>query len=247
MIHETQSDQTAFNLKTVYFCSYKLTPGYTRQIVDFRLADDIPGLRSIVLRTSDHTIEPTRPVRASEVQASELLDLFARMPLTATAVLWAASRAEAMLVEHLVRLDRRNAAKRTRHLMLHLSARLRLVGLGGNMGYACCLSQYMLTDAIGFGAVHINRVLREPREARLVRFQSGQVVFYDFEALVVFFEFNRAYLYLEGPLLRPGGAAAEATAQLGSTAFLGAGPFATGISCGRTCIHRPGFGGVHCG
>ena len=115
------------------------------------------------------------------------------------------------------------------------------------MSYAFCLSQYMLTDALGFGAVHINRVLREPREGRLVRFQSGQMVFYDFEALVVFSEFNCAYLDHEGPLLRKYGAAAKATAQLGSTAFLGAGPFATGISCRSTCIHRPGFGGVHCG
>ena len=172
MIHEGQSDKTAFILNTVYFSSYKLTPGDTRQMMNFRLADDILGLRSILLRTSDHTIEPITPVKASEVQASELLNVFALMPLTATTVLWAASRAEAMLVEHLVRLDRRHARKWTTHLLLQLAARLRLVGLGGKMGYACHLSEYMLTKALGFGAVHINRVLREPREGRLVRFSK---------------------------------------------------------------------------
>lgn len=246
-IHEAQSNQTAFILNTGWACWYKLTPGGTRQIVDFRGPGDFLGLRSILLRTSDHTIEPITPVKASEVQTSKLLDLFARMPRPATAALWAAWRDEAMLVEHLVGLGRRNVAERTRHFLLELAARLRLAELGDKTGYACPLSQYMLADVLGSSAVYINRILRKLREAALATFQSGQVVFDDVDALVVFSKFDRAYLDHQGPLLRQGGAAAKATAQLGSTAFFGAGPFATGISCRSTCIHRPGFGGVHCG
>lgn len=202
MVHEGQLDQTAFILSKGWVCSYKMTPDGARQILDFRVPGDFLGLRSVLLRTSDHNIEPITAVEASEVNTSDLLDTFSRTPRLATAVLWAASTDQAMMVEHLVGLGRRNAAERTGHFLLELAARLRLVGIGDNTGYACPLSQYMLADALGLSAVHINRVLRELREAGLVTFQRGQVVFDDFDALVEFSSFDKSYLDHDGPLLR---------------------------------------------
>ena len=104
-------------------------PG-TRQIVDFQIPGDFLGLRSVLFRTADHNIEPITTVEASEVLARDLLEAFAKTPRLATAVLWAASRDEAMVVEHLVDLGRRNALERTVHFLLELGARLKLVGLG---------------------------------------------------------------------------------------------------------------------
>jgi DNA-binding transcriptional regulator LsrR (DeoR family) len=69
-------------------------------------------------------------------------------------------------------------------------------------GYPCPLSQYLLADALGLSAVHVNRVLRELREDGLLTFQKGRVVFDDYAALVEFAGFDRAYLDHEGPLLR---------------------------------------------
>ena len=163
---------------------------------------DFLGLRSVLLRTADHNVEPVTKVEAAEVHVADLLDTFTRTPRLATAVLWAASRDEAMLVEHLVGLGRRNAAERTGHFLLELAARLRLVGLGDKSGYACPLSQYLLADALGLSAVHVNRVLRELREAGLVTFQNGHVHFDDFDGLVTFADFDRTYLDQDGPLLR---------------------------------------------
>jgi CRP-like cAMP-binding protein len=139
---------------------------------------------------------------ASEVREADLLDAFSKTPRLATAVLWAASRDEAMVVEHLVDLGRRNAAERMAHYLLELAARLRLVGMGDKSGYACPLSQYLLADALGLSAVHVNRVLRELREQGMLTFQKGRVVFDDYDALVEFAGFDRAYLDHEGPLLR---------------------------------------------
>ena len=86
--------------------------------------------------------------------------------------------------------------------MLELGARLILVGRGNKAGYACPLSQYLLADALGLSAVHVNRVLRELREAGFVTFQNGRVEFNDFEGLVAFADFDRSYLDHDGPLLR---------------------------------------------
>ena len=107
-----------------------------------------------------------------------------------------------MVVEHLVDIGRRNALERLVHFLLEMGARLKLVGLGTKDGYDCPLSQYLLADALGLSAVHINRVLRQLREEGLLTFRSGQVIFYDFERLVKVAEFDTAYLDQDGPLLR---------------------------------------------
>jgi CRP-like cAMP-binding protein len=164
MVHQGQTNQSAYILASGWACSYKILAGGTRQVVDFQIPGDFLGLRSVLFRTADHNIEPVTSVEASEVLVSELLETFGKTPRLATAVLWAASRDEAMVVEHLVCIGRRDAKERTAHFLLELGARLILVGLGTTAGYACPLSQHMLSDALGLSSVHVNRVLRELRE-----------------------------------------------------------------------------------
>lgn len=202
IVHEGQRDASAYVLSKGWACSFKMLPDGTRQIVDFQIPGDFLGLRSVLFRTSDHNIEPVTRVEASEVLVNDLLDVFADKPRLALAVLWAVSRDEAMVVEHLVGLGRRNALERTAHFMLELSARLKLVGLGTAAGFACPLSQYLLADALGLSSVHINRVLRQLREDGLMTFQKGKVVFIDLSGLTALADFDMAYLDHNGPLLQ---------------------------------------------
>jgi CRP-like cAMP-binding protein len=202
MIHQGQTDQSAFVLASGWACSYKILPSGTRQIVDIQIPGDFLGLRSVLFRTADHNVEPITLVHASEVKQRDLLTAFSQTPRLATAVLWAASRDEAMVVEHLVDLGRRSAMERMAHFLLELGARLRLVGLGDRTGYLCPLSQYLLADTLGLSAVHVNRVLRELREEGMVTFQKGRVVFDDYDALVEMAGFDRTYLDHDGPLLQ---------------------------------------------
>ncbi len=201
-MHEGQTNPAAYILATGWVCSYKLLNGGTRQIVDFQIPGDFLCLRSVLFRTADHNVEPITRIEASEVLATDMLDAFNSNPRLAAAVLWAASRDEAMVVEHLVGIGRRDARERTAHFLLELGARLKLVGLATTSGFDCPLSQYMLADALGLSAVHVNRVLRELREAGLVTFQRGKVTFDDFEGLVSLADFDRHYLDHDGPLLK---------------------------------------------
>lgn len=202
MVYQGQTNQSAYILASGWVCSYKILSGGTRQIVDFQIPGDFLGLRSVLFRTADHNIEPVTTVEASEVIAGDLLDTFSKTPRLATAVLWAASRDEAMVVEHLVGIGRRNAKERTAHFLLELGARLKLVGLGATSGYACPLSQNLMADALGLTAVHVNRVLRELREDGLVTFHHGQVEIHDLNSLVLLADFDKTYLDHEGPLLK---------------------------------------------
>jgi CRP-like cAMP-binding protein len=126
LIHEGQRKQSAFILAEGWACSYKMLPDGERQIVDFQVPGDFLGLRSVLFRTTDHSVEALTRIEASEVLASDVLDSFAKAPRLATAVLWAASRDEAMVVEHLVNLGRRSAEVRMAHFLLELGARLQL-------------------------------------------------------------------------------------------------------------------------
>ena len=202
LVRQGQLGQNAYILADGWVCSYKLLPCGTRQIIDIQVPGDFLGLRSVLFRTSDHNAEAMTRVEVSEVSSNDLIGAFTTTPRLATAVLWAASRDEAMVVEHLVDIGRRNALERTAHFLLELGARLKLVGLGTNNGFACPLNQYMLADALGLSAVHINRVLRQLREEKLVTFRNGHVTFDDFEGLVELADFDTAYLDQEGPLLR---------------------------------------------
>lgn len=202
MIHEGEKNASAFILADGWACSYKILPGGDRQIVDFQIPGDFLGLRSILFRTSDHSIEAITRIEASEVLELDILDAFSHAPRLATAVLWAASRDEAMVVEHLVNLGRRSAEERVAHLLLELGARLNLVGMGDKTGFDCPLTQYHLADALGLSAVHVNRVLRHLREEGLVTFQKGRVGFDNFDRLRDLARFDTAYLDQGGPLLR---------------------------------------------
>ena len=177
LIHQGQSDRAAYILASGWVSSYKILNDGSRQIVDFQIPGDFLGLRSVLLQTSDHGIEPVTDIEVSEVLAADLLDAFSKNLRLATAILWAASRDEAMVVEH-------------------------LVGMGDQTGYLCPLTQYHLADALGLSAVHVNRVLRQLREIGMATFRDGRVTFNDYDRLVDFAEFDSTYLDHNNPLLK---------------------------------------------
>jgi len=202
LVHQGQSKQAAYILATGWAASYKILENGERQIVDFLLPGDFVGLRSSLLRISDHSIEPVTDIEVSEIVVSDLLGAFEENHRLAMAFLWAASRDEAMVVEHLVNVGRRDGTKRLAHFLLEMGVRLNLVGMGTNSGYDCPLTQYLIADALGLSAVHVNRCLRQLREHGLVTFQAGRVEFDDHARLVAFAQFDPTYLDQQGPLLR---------------------------------------------
>lgn len=183
LAHEGQVGQRAFVVQEGWACSYKMLPDGGRQVIDFPLPGDFMGLRSVLLRISDHDFAAVTDLVVAEVTAAQMLDTFQRLPRLGAAVLWSASRDEAMVVEHLVGVGRRSALARTAHFLLELGQRLRLVGQGAEADFACPLSQYLFADALGLTAVHLNRVLRQLRERRVATFRDGRVVVHDLPRL----------------------------------------------------------------
>ena len=152
------------------------------------------GLRTILLRTAAHSFSALTDVVVSPVEGERILRTITDFPRLAAALLWAASRDEAMVVEHLVNLGRRSAIERTAHFFLELAERLTLVGLAKEQEFKCPLSQHDLADALGLTAIHVNRVLRQLREQDLLTFQQGGVKIHDLSRLRKLAGFQGGYL-----------------------------------------------------
>jgi CRP-like cAMP-binding protein len=139
-------------------------------------------------------------VEVSKIRTAAIWDTFRLAPKLGLALLWSASRDEAMVVEHLVSIGRRDPLARAAHFLLELGARMKLVGHGTTSGYACPLSQSVLADALGITAIHLNRVLRQLREANLLTFRNGQVTFLNKEQLAELAGFDPDRLNGDAPI-----------------------------------------------
>jgi CRP-like cAMP-binding protein len=183
LVDEQRSCRRSFILQDGWACSYKLVPDGGRQVIDFLIPGDFIGLRGLFLRNADRSFAAVTDLVVSEVSWQQMTATFQRLPRLGAAILWAAARDEATMVEHLINIGRRSGLIRTAHLLLELRQRLELVGRATPTGFACPLNQYLLADALGLTAIHLNRVLRQLREQRLVTFRAARVVFHDLARL----------------------------------------------------------------
>ena len=194
LTQEGQTGHKAFVLQAGWACSYKELPNGSRQVISFPIAGDCVGLRSVLLRTADHSFAALTDAVVSTVEGPHILKCVTEFPRLGAALLWAASRDEAMVVEHLVNVGRRSAIERTAHFFMELAERLTLVGLATQAEFKCPLSQFVLADALGLTAIHVNRVLRQLRELGLLTLRNGSVKIHDLAGLRELAGFQGGYL-----------------------------------------------------
>lgn len=194
LIYEGQQQHAAYILHDGWTCAYKRLRDGARQIVEIEIPGDFIGLRSLLLRNSDQSVVALTNVEVSKINTDRLWEAFRLTPRLIMTLLWAASRDEAMVTEHLVCVGKRDAMARTAHFLLELGARMELIGLGSSTTYRCPLSQSIVADAVGITAIHLNRVLRHLRESDLLLFRDGVVTFLDRDRLAQLTDFDFTYM-----------------------------------------------------
>ncbi|RYD89702.1 MAG: Crp/Fnr family transcriptional regulator [Sphingomonadales bacterium] len=177
-------------------CRYKDLSDGQRQITEIHVPGDFADLHSFTLKHLDHnvmTLTPCTIARSPHDRIQKLCEEFPRL----ARIFWFSTNLDACIHrEWEVSLGRRNALERTAHLLCELHVRLGLVGLADDTGYALPLTQAELAECLGLTSVHVNRVLRELREAGLVEFRGGRVVLGNIAGLRRVAEFDPAFLYL---------------------------------------------------
>jgi CRP-like cAMP-binding protein len=194
IVNEGQTGHRAYILQSGWAYAYKLLPDGGRQVITFSLPGDFMGLRSVLLRTSDHSFASVSEVTISSIAVPRMIRVFTEFPRLGAALLWAVSRDEAVMVEHLVGIGRRSAIERMAHFFLELGQRLQLVGMASETTFECPLNQYVMADALGLTAIHVSRVLRQLGDLKLITHKAHHVVIEDVRGLMKLAGFNNAYL-----------------------------------------------------
>lgn len=186
--------EDAYLVQRGWTCVYKLLPDGGRQVLSFPLPGDIVGMARLGLEGSSYWFETLTEVEISPISASTILSGATSEPNIARGLQWSLALESAIHIEHLVNVGRRSALVRTAHLILEFATRLELIGEDSLRGFVLPVNQYWLADALGLTAIHLNRVLRELREANLVTLRSGHVDIHDFIGLSELAGFDAEYL-----------------------------------------------------
>lgn len=174
---------------------YKTLPDGGRQIVAVLAPGDFCDLHVAILGEMDHSIATLAPCTIVDIPAATIRDLTENRPRIVRALWWATLVDEGILREWLTGMGLRQAPERMAHLFCELLVRLHLVGIADDDGYDLPLTQQDLGDLLGMTSVHVNRTLRDLRDAELVVVKRKRVTIPDAARLKAFCNFDPAYLH----------------------------------------------------
>ncbi|NWK98590.1 Crp/Fnr family transcriptional regulator [Sphingobium lactosutens] len=179
-----------------FICRYMDDREGIRQLVAVHVAGDFVDLHGYPLKRLDHDVATLGPCKIAQVR-HEALDQLVRDKPNLTKLLWFSTLLDAaMHREWIFRLGRLDAVARVGHFFCEIEAKLRAVGLSDGRMFSCPLIQPDIGEACGMTAVHINRMLKELRERKLMQIQRGHVTIFDLPGLRQLSEFDPCYLFI---------------------------------------------------
>ncbi|WP_145720151.1 Crp/Fnr family transcriptional regulator [Mesorhizobium tianshanense] len=193
IVSQGEDNDRIFIVESGWGCiSHELADGQ-RQILDFALRGDtvLPqayagsALETFVAQTElSVLVASTKTFTLAAMKSPHLFSL----------IIETLVHRGAFVAQHLTNVGRRSALARTSHLFLELRARLERVGAVTRDSYECPLTQYDLADALGITPLHVNRVLRNLRERKLLEFRQGHVRVLDQPGLAKLAGFEPGYI-----------------------------------------------------
>ena len=177
---------------------YKLVGEGRRQILNFHVPGDTPDLQSLHLPVLDHTVAALTNMTAGFIHHDAVHDVSARFPRIAGA-LWRDTLVDAaVLRERIVSIGQRDGLSRTAHFLCEMYMRLAAVDLASGWAMSMPITQVEIADALGLSPVHMNRMVRELRERRLVTLDGSRLVILGWDALATLGDFDPAFLHFQG-------------------------------------------------
>lgn len=178
-------------------CRSKYLENGDRQIMEIDVPGDFVDLHSYPLEWLDHSVTALTRCTIAKLPHEKITELI-RTSERLGRIFWFATMVDASIHrEWLVSLGKRSALERIAHLFCELYYRLRVVDLTDGLSYALPLTQAELAEALGLTPVHVNRMLRQLSEQKLVTFRNKTVEIHDLKQLERAAGFDPSYLFLE--------------------------------------------------
>ena len=202
LLREGDETDALFVILRGLACRYKMLPEGTRQITEFLLPGDCCHKHIMVLDAMSDTMATLTPCRVATISRARLEELVATRAVLARTFAWGQLVHQDILKAWMVNLGRRNSVQRTAHLMCELYIRGESVGLVGDKRLSLDVSHAELGDALGLTAVHVCRVLRKLRLARLMQLRDGTLTMDDLPGLTSVAGFDSSYLHLPSAMIQ---------------------------------------------
>ena len=168
-----------------------------RVVSALHVPGDFIDLHSFLLAHLDHDIVAVGPCTIDYVAATHLETITRDHPHLAR-LLWLDTLIDAKIHRMWVAVGAAlRGPQRVAHLICELHARLGVVGLVENDGFAMPLDQRGLAEVLGYSVVHVNHAVRDLRAEGLLEWAGGRIRVPDPDRLTVFADFDPAYLELQ--------------------------------------------------
>lgn len=197
IIRGGQPLDTSLLLLDGFVCRYQDLLDGRRVILEIHVPGDFIDLQGFLLKRLEHNLAALSPSRVALVP-HERLKTISENWAHLTRMLWFTSLIDAAVHRQwIVSNARRSALGRIAHLFCELQVRLEITGLGTADGFNLPVTQGDIADATGLTAIHVNRMLKELRDAGLMTFREGRATIGNLAGLRRVGEFDPAYLFLD--------------------------------------------------
>ncbi len=185
-------------------------PDGRRHPVALHVPGDFVDLHAYALKKLDHDVAALTDITVAVFRHASLAEIQASEPGLARRLWFLTLLDAAMHRQWIYRLASLNAAQRVSHFLCETHARLLAIGASEGHAFTLPMTQADIGEVCSLTNVHVNRVLRELREAGLCNVRGANVQILDLKGLVERARFDPQYLYLNPET------AARAVGQTGS-------------------------------
>ncbi len=184
LIEEQARSDELFVVQQGMLMCYVLLDDGSRQVVRFLFPGDLFALSALVYGRSPDTVVAVSNAIVCPFDRSQIAGMATRHPRLFSLILVLNQIERVITTDRLAGLGRTSARVRVATLLLSLRGQMRQAGMEVAESFAPGLTQEEMGDAIGLTAVHVNRMLRQLEDDRLIKRQGGRVHLLDEARLV---------------------------------------------------------------
>jgi CRP/FNR family transcriptional regulator len=173
-----------YNLLSGWVALYRILESGRRQVLQVELQGAFLGYQPRLEDPMLHSAECITDVAVCVFPRKAFPDLLERHPVLGLKMIGMMSQDVVRTHDHLTNVGGRSGMERVAHFLLQIYLRLRHRQQAPSSDtLALPLTQEMIGDALGLTPVHINRILRQLRERRLVVLHNKTLQVLDLEGL----------------------------------------------------------------
>lgn len=173
LLRENDRSTELFVLKSGMMMAYLLLDDGSRQILRFVFPGDLVGTSAIIWGKAQQTLVAVADSVMAPIDRTQVVDLVARFPRLGVALFALDQVDRAMLADRLAGVAKTSARARIAAVLLEIRDRMRRCDPAIGDSFMPGLTQEEIGDATGLTAVHVNRMLRQLEDQKLIARTGG--------------------------------------------------------------------------